>query len=81
MALFRYEASSVGGLFHNPTKPAMSLDGPKAMWARPIRLNAIGPHARKDRPQAALQSLRPGQNSFGIKLCQARSDRKLTTIE
>jgi hypothetical protein len=35
---------------------------------------------RKDRPKAVLQSNVPGQNSFGIKPCPARSDRKLTTI-
>jgi hypothetical protein len=36
---------------------------------------------RKDRPKAVLQSNVPGQNSFGIKLCPARSDPKLTTIQ
>jgi hypothetical protein len=33
---------------------------------------------RKDRRKAVLQSNVPGQNSFGIKLCPARSNCKLT---
>ncbi|BAC48111.1 blr2846 [Bradyrhizobium diazoefficiens USDA 110] len=36
---------------------------------------------RKDRRKAVLQSNVPGQNSFGIKLCPARSNCKLTIIQ
>ncbi|BAL12167.1 hypothetical protein BJ6T_69180 [Bradyrhizobium japonicum USDA 6] len=50
--------------------------GPRRDPARPRSIAAI----RKDRPKEVFQSNVPGQNSFGIKPCPARSDRQLTTI-
>jgi hypothetical protein len=58
-------------------RPATFAEGPGVVQPRPGFIAVI----RKDRPKAVLQSNAPGQNSFGIKLCRARSDRKLTTIQ
>lgn len=51
-------------------------EAPGVFQPRPRSIAAI----RKDRPKAVLQSNVPGQNSFGIKPCPARSDRQPTTI-
>jgi hypothetical protein len=53
-------------------------------WPRRVIVGAIVvivAAKKKDRPKAVLQSNAPGQNSFGIKLCPAQANRKLTTMQ